>query len=123
MKRTPLSAMTTAQLVDQFARNCAEQDNADLEGNMAKYRRLFQGMKEIHDELKSRPGDQRRELIALFDYPNMQVRLQAAKLTLAVAPQEARSQLEAIVASNWMPQAGDAGMSLWNLDRGVFKPT
>jgi hypothetical protein len=122
MKRTPLSAMTVAQLVDLFARNCDEQDKADLEGNMAKYRRLFQGMKEIHDELKSRLGDQRRELIALFNYPNMQVRLQAAKLTLAVSPLEARSQLEAIVASKWMPQAGDAGMCIHNLDTGFYKP-
>jgi hypothetical protein len=31
--------------------------------------------------------------------------------------------LEMIADSNWMPQAGDAGMSLSNLDRGVFKPT
>jgi len=51
------------------------------------------------------------------------VRLQAAKLTLAVAPVEARSQLEDIVKLQWFPQSGDAGMSLWNLDRGVFKPT
>ncbi|MET0705817.1 MAG: DUF2019 domain-containing protein, partial [Tardiphaga sp.] len=46
----------------------------------------------------------------------------AAKLTLAVAPVEARAQLQAIADSKWFPQAGDAGMSLWNLERGVFKP-
>ncbi|GEM_PF-847585 len=36
---------------------------------------------------------------------------------------EARSQLEAIAQSKWFPQAGDAGMTLLNLDRGVFKPS
>jgi hypothetical protein len=34
-----------------------------------------------------------------------------------------RRMLQTIADSNWMPQAGDAGMSLSNLDRGVFKPT
>ena len=41
----------------------------------------------------------------------------------AVAPPEARRKLEAIADSQWFPQAGDAGMSLLNLDRGIFKPT
>lgn len=53
----------------------------------------------------------------------MQVRLKAAKNTLAVAPQAARETLEAIANSHEFPQAGEAGMSLWNLDQGVFKPT
>jgi len=60
--------------------------------------------------------------MALYTYPNMQVRVKAAKATLAVAPAAAREQLEKIAASDWQPQAGEAGMSLWNLDRGVFKP-
>jgi hypothetical protein len=47
----------------------------------------------------------------------------AAKLTLAVAPAAARQMLESIQNSDEQPQAMDAGMCLWNLDRGVFKPT
>lgn len=78
---------------------------------------------DVANELKRREGDERSALLRLFGHPNMQVRLQAAKKTLAVAPVEARAQLEAIAASKWFPQAGDAGMSLWNLDNGVFKPT
>ncbi len=53
----------------------------------------------------------------------MQVRVNAAKATLAVAPQQARQMLQAIADSQWQPQAGDAGMCLWNLDRGVFVPS
>jgi hypothetical protein len=52
----------------------------------------------------------------------MQVRLKAAYATLAVSPVAARAQLEAIAASGWQPQAGDAGMSILNLDRGIYKP-
>jgi hypothetical protein len=45
------------------------------------------------------------------------------KATLAVAPETARRALEGLAASREFPQAGDAGMSLINLDRGIFKPT
>lgn len=78
-------------------------------------------MAEISDELKSRDKNQRTALRSLFECPNMQVRLQAAKLTLAVAPVEARRQLEAIVSSKWFPQA-DAGMCRDFRDDGTFKP-
>ena len=115
--------MSVDELVQLFAENTREQDKALLVGQGAKYNRLFDRMKDIHDELRRRPGDQRRMLIQLFDFPNMHVRLQAAKLTLAVAPLEARAQLQAIVDSKWFPQAGDAGMCLHNLETGFYKPT
>jgi hypothetical protein len=123
MKKVDLSGVSDNDLVRLFAENTREQDKALLVGQTAKYNRLFDRMKDIHDELKRRPGDQRRMLIQLYKFPNMHVRLQAAKLTLAVAPLEARSQLQAIVDSKWFPQAGDAGMCLHNLDTGFYKPT
>ncbi|MCR6734819.1 MAG: DUF2019 domain-containing protein [Afipia sp.] len=123
MKKVDLSRMSGGDLVQLFAGNTREQDRALLVGQIAKYNRLFDRMKDIHDELKRRPGDQRRILVQLFGFPNMHVRLQAAKLTLAVAPLEARAQLQAIVDSKWFPQAGDAGMCLHNLDTGFYKPT
>jgi len=53
---------------------------------------------------------------------DIQVRSQSARATLAVAPAEARRAIEAIAASRQYPQAGDAGMTLINLDRGIFVP-
>lgn len=123
MKRVNPSDMTTKDLVDRFAQIGRAQDQALLGGQIAKFNRLFDQMAEISKELKTRPGDERRALMVLYGFPNMQVRLKAAIHTLAVAPIEARGQLEAIAESKWFPQAGDAGMSLWNLDRGVFKPS
>ncbi len=123
MKRKALQYMSTPELVRLFAQIVAAQDEADLGRELARFERLFAQMMDVSNELKSRDGDHRIHLVQLFDYPNMQVRLQAAKLTLAVTPVEARAQLQAIADSKWFPQAGDAGMSLWNLDRGVFKPT
>lgn len=123
LKKTKLDAMTVDQLVERFAAITVAQDDALLGHEFAKFNRLYDRMKEVSDELKNRSGDQRRALMKLYDYPNMQVQLQAARFTLAVAALEARQKLEAIVASQWFPQAGDAGMSLLNLDRGIFKPT
>jgi hypothetical protein len=123
MKRIELADMSTKDLVERFAQIAVAQGQALLRGEHAKFNRLFRQMSAVSDELKSRDGDQRRALMALYNYQDMQVRLKAAKHTLAVAPVEARRMLEMIADSNWMPQAGDAGMSLSNLDRGVFKPT
>ncbi|HEY0330228.1 MAG TPA: DUF2019 domain-containing protein [Rhodopseudomonas sp.] len=115
--------MSVEARVARFAEIGLAQDAALLGAEYAKFRRLFDRMQQVSAELKRRPGDQRRALLVLYDHPNMQVRLKAAKHTLAVAPVEARLQLQAIAESKWFPQAGDAGMSLWNLERGVFKPT
>jgi Domain of unknown function (DUF2019) len=40
-----------------------------------------------------------------------------------VAPEHARRMLEIIAESREYPQAGEAGMSIDNLERGIFKPT
>ena len=122
MKPIELADMNTNDLVELFAQIGVAQGQALQRAEHAKFNRLFRQMSAVSDALKSRDGDQRRALMALYDYQDMQVRLKAAKHTLAVAPVEARRLLQTIADSNWMPQAGEAGMSLWNLDRGVYKP-
>jgi hypothetical protein len=44
-------------------------------------------------------------------------------VTLAVAPAAAKQLLQEIADSKEYPQAGDAGMSLWALKQGIFRPT
>ena len=90
---------------------------------IAEFNRLYGQMDAVKKELKSRPGDQRRALLTLYDHPNIQVRLTAAEGTLAVAPEAARGLLQSIKDSREYPQAADAGMTFWDLDRGIFKPT
>jgi cytochrome c oxidase assembly protein Cox11 len=115
-----LHTLTADQLTTRFAELGIAQDEA--EDNNAEYSRIFREMQAVKEELKSRPGDQRRILLALYDHPNTQVRLMAAKATLAVAPEQARRMIESIAASRAFPQAGDAGMCLTMLDRGIFVP-
>jgi enoyl reductase-like protein len=123
MKRIKLDQMTVAQLVERFTALAIEQDGALLGDDIASVNRLYDQLKVIENELKGRRGDQRHALVSLYQHPNMQVRVKAAKATLAVAPQAARQCLQDVQELNWQPQALEAGMSLWNLERGVFKPT
>ncbi|MBM3543993.1 MAG: DUF2019 domain-containing protein [Alphaproteobacteria bacterium] len=123
MKRPPLSDMTVQELVENFAGIAMAQDEALLDRDTSKFSRLFHQMQDVSGELKARPGDQRRALLTLYDHPNAQVRLKAADATLAVAPKAAREKLKEIAESHEFPQAGDAGMALWALEKGISTPT
>ncbi|MFG1420417.1 DUF2019 domain-containing protein [Roseixanthobacter liquoris] len=122
MKKQDLSKMSIKELVEFYIKICIYQYKLDTD-EIGKYNQSYLKKRAIESELKSRPGDQRRALMALYDYPNMQVRLNAATATLAVAPEAARGLLEDIRASGWQPQAFEAGMGLRRLDEGTFKPT
>jgi hypothetical protein len=122
MNRDNLSNMTVQQLVERFAEIALDQDQAIRTDANAKYTRLFWQMEDVEDALKDRAGDQRRALLQLYHHANAQVRLAAAKATLAVAPEDARRVLRAIANSREGSQAGDAGMCLYALDAGIFKP-
>lgn len=123
MSARGLERLSTDELVQRFAEICAAQDKALLYSDTTEFNQLFDRMVAVAEELKHRPGDARRALVGLYDHPNAQVRLKAAKHTLAVAPEIARQLIEEIASSKKFPQAGDAGMTLVNLDRGIFKPT
>lgn len=123
MKDAALKDISVEQLVERFIKVTLGQFQAELYDENAKYNRLFREMVAIGQELKSRPGDQRRALIPLFAHPNPQVRLMAAELTLAVAPAAARQTLQDIWDRKEFPQAAYAMGTLRALERGDRKPT
>ena len=123
MNKIDLSELATKDLVDRFAEIGRAQDQALLGGQIAKFNRLYDQMANVSNELKSRPGDQRRELITLYGFPNVHVRLKAAVHTLAVYPDEAKRQLEEIASMSWFPQTADASGMLDAINRGKYVPT
>jgi Domain of unknown function (DUF2019) len=123
MTRTELRDKSIEDLVDLFVGIALDQDKAIRSDDNATFNRLFDRMDAIKEELKKRPGDQRRTLIRLYSHPNVQVRLKSAIATLAIEPEKARGLLQVIADSRDYPQAGDAGMTLDSLERGIFKPT
>jgi hypothetical protein len=129
MKSANLKAMAVDQLVERFAEigiaqyKAIEEHESWIENNINhEFNRLFAQMNEVDLELRSRGPDARLALQRLYDHPNIQVRLKAAVRTLGVAPNAARRVIQVIADSKWYPQAGDAGMTLVNLDNGTFKP-
>ena len=127
MTRVNLSALSIDQLVDRFEELNIALDNAQWDSlgksDYSKVNRLVYSIRDIGEELRARGREARLALTRLSTNRNIQVRLMAAKMTLGVAPIEGRKIIEEIAASKIYPQAGDAGMTLSNLDEGVFKPT
>jgi hypothetical protein len=121
MKRLMLREMTVAELVDRFIAIALDEDKAMLD--TAKFNRLFWELDAVNEELKSRPGDQRRALLPLLDHSNAQVRLQSAIATLAVAPESARQALQIISDRQEYPQAADARGMMRALDNRTYVPS
>jgi len=118
-----LKTSTVPDLVALFIALGLDQYQARLRNEQKRLNRATLEMFDVCKELKARAGDQRSALLSLYSHPNLQVRLMAAKLTLAVAPAAAKQLLQEIADSKEYPQAGDAGMSLWALKQGIFRPT
>jgi hypothetical protein len=122
-KRVKLSALTTAELVQRFTELAAQHGDAIYHCETARANRIYPKIQAVADELKFRQGDQRAELLRLYDHPNIFVRLKAAKATLAVEPLVARDAIQKIADSKERPAAFEAGMSLAMLDEGIYTPS
>jgi len=117
-----LSKMPLDKLVDRFEKSCLEQYDASMNFNNSRYNRAFAAMMAVANELRSRPGDQRRSLVSLYDHPNEQVRLKAAIHTLALFSDDAREVLQKLVDDRIFPQSADASGMLRGLDEGTYVP-
>ena len=122
MKKNKIPEMTVDQLVEQFAEIGVTQYSAEMGDDLRSVNRFFIEMHAVDKALRTRGTEARMALLRLYDHPNIQVRLQAAKCTVGIAPVAARKVIEAVSESGWFPQAGEAGMTLRNLDEGIFKP-
>jgi hypothetical protein len=111
--------MTSDALVEIFAEIGTAQADAIDFFETARFNRLYNRKIAVVNELRSRPGDQRRSLFGLYGHSNMQVRLNAAQSTYALNPVAARAVLEEIAASRRMPQAADARLSLDRIAEGT----
>lgn len=113
--------MSLEELLSSFVEIGIAQGEAAEEFRTAAYNRLFDRKSKILDELRRRGNDERRILIALYEHPNIQVRLNAAKSTYALNTVGARAVIQSIADSKISPWAGSAGMTLWSLDEGIGK--
>ncbi|TCT02359.1 DUF2019 domain-containing protein [Aquabacter spiritensis] len=120
MKEKALNDMTEEEIVDEFTSLAVRQKEASEKDRFSIYNKLYARVVELGRELKSRPGDRRRDLLPLLAHDNVQVRFMAAREVLAVAPEAACRTLQEIKDSNWFPFAADAGTTLSAFKSGVF---
>jgi uncharacterized protein DUF2019 len=118
-----LQTVPNDQLVATYIELSQQEDDALLRNDGARATRLAYRRKEVDGVLRARGIQARRMLLPLLTHPNAQVRLNAAKHLLAVAPAEARATLEDLAAHGPGDQRGSAGMCLDLMDDGTFKPT
>lgn len=118
-----LSEFSVQELVDKYVEIGEAQNAALLKDEIAKFNRLFDRKTAVEDELKRRGANERKVLLELYDHPDPQVRLNAIKATLAIAPEAGRKALEALTRTGEYPQSMDAGMCIRALEDGIFKPT
>ena len=78
MRKNELRNLSTSELVAQFTDIALQQYDCVMRDEVKRFNKLFRQMNAVTDELKSRPGDQRRALIALYNHANLQVQLKAA---------------------------------------------
>lgn len=123
VKQVNLEKLSVEELFERYVEIGLAEENAILYDDIPGYNQLFRKEQAVVDELESRPGDQRKILLRLYGHENLWVRMNAAKDTLALAPEDGRRVLQQIVDSKKQPYAGNAGMTLWTLDEGIFKPT
>ncbi len=122
MKAIELENLTVDELVDRYAHICIAQDDALFHDEHRKFSRLFTQMIAVREELRRRGPEARLALKRLYDHPNLQVRLQAAKSIIGIDWEDALRVIQEVKKRGEMPQAGEAGMTLRALEKGIFKP-
>ena len=118
-----LDKLTTNELVARFASLSEQQYPLILTDEIKKYNRLVDKQAEIDKELRRRGIAARLELTKLFNHPNIQVRLIAARHSIGVAREPALNMLRQIMKEDFGPFRLSAGMTVALVEDGTINPT
>jgi len=122
MKNSQLARLDDKELIERFLIAAKQMGMAVLDSEVRKANRVFQILWDIDLLLRSRGREARLKLLPLLDDKDRFVRYYAAIKLLGLVPDRARAIIEWIHKYWFDALAGDAGMTLHNLDTGVFKP-
>jgi hypothetical protein len=112
-----LKTLSNNDLVERFRAYALEEVVALLDSDIPRVTTLYWKKDAIDNELRSRGPEARRALLTLLDDESLRVRLEAARRLLVDNPEKALQAIKDVVASHQMPEAGDAGMLLLELER------
>lgn len=116
MSKRDFTTWKVDNLCERYAELSVRQSTASDLAQMSVVNQLGDEIREIGNELKSRPDDRGRTLMRLFHHPNLNVRLNAGRSLMNMFPEEARMQIQAIADSGKYPFAVEAGLYLSSLD-------
>ena len=122
MSASNLGNSDNAELITAFANAAKDMGEAVLDSDNGRANRLFRHMEQIDSILRQRGRQSRLLLVPLLDHQNRFVRYYAAQYLLGLVPNRARAILEWNAKFKFDAIAGDAGMTLDNLDSGFYKP-
>ena len=122
MKTVNLEVLRTEELIQEFIRIAQERGAAVLDSETRKANRMLSEMQAVDRVLRSRGQQARMALSPLLDNKERFVRYYAAKYLLAAMPGRARQVIEDVAEPKADAICLDAGMCLYALDKGIFKP-
>ncbi len=115
--------LANEKLIALFASSSEQQYNMIIDDDIKKYNLLVEKQDEIVKELRKRGLEARLELTKLFNHPNIQVRLNAARRSIGVAREPALNVLRQIMKEDFGPFRLDAGMTVALVEDGTVTPT
>jgi hypothetical protein len=110
-------------LIALFGSLSEQQHPLTLNDEVTKINRLVRKQGEIDNELRKRGVEARLALTKLFDHPNIQVRMNAARRTLGVAREPAMAVLRKIMKEDYDAFRFHAGMTVALVEDGTVNPT
>ncbi len=122
MNKRNLTQLSAAELVRAYEDIVVQQDESFKNARIKRFNEQFQQRREISHELRSRPGDQREMLAALFKHPKAWVRMCVATDTFVLNEARARMHMQYIAEHTWDPYRGEARSALGSWDAG-HRPT
>jgi|SRR5580704_15706880 hypothetical protein len=123
MRQTKIAQSTDSELVAEFAAFAKERGAAVLDLDAGRANILFDRMRGIDRELRTRGGDARLALAPLLDDSDRFVRFYAAVYLLSLLPDKSRAVMEWNAKYGGGSIAADARRFLRGLDEGTYKPT
>ncbi len=121
MRTDSLSKLGAAELIALFVDLSRDQGQALTEFQTRKYNRLFDKVKQIETEFRSRSDSERdASFRPLLGHPNVKVKMNAAYVLLDIAKDDALATLKWVAESRIMPFCADARGSVEAIEEDDF---
>ena len=117
-----LSELSSQDLVQMYEQIVLQQDESFKNERIALFNKQYGDREAIKEELRSRPGDQREMLAALFKSKKSWVCICVARDTFGLNEARSRMHMQYVADHSLGRYRGEARSALGAWDRG-FRPT